>query len=197
MTSHRNTRRHPRGRPAAVLAALLVVGVGGCGIGVQDHPTVLPSAGPTWRPSRAVASPTAGLAIQVFLVRRGHLVRVWRQSAGQGLDDVIAALLQSPSPQDRAAGLGTEIPSSVHRLRASVRGGVVRLQVPPAFDALPSQQRVLAVAQLVYTLTAQLPVHGLRLMVGRRAVDAPVGSGRLVARPVTRADFAALAPSVS
>lgn len=181
-----------------VLGALLLGTLGACGVGPQHQPTTLASAGPTWTEPSTGSSPTAGLSIQVFLVRGGHLVQVWRQSSGgQRLSDVLHALLESPSPQDRAAGLDSAIPASVNTLQATVVRGVVRLQVPPPFDALPSRERVLAVAQLVYTLTAQLPVRGLQLMAGSKAVDTPVGSGRLVSRPVTRADFAQLAPSVS
>ncbi|HET8600016.1 MAG TPA: GerMN domain-containing protein [Segeticoccus sp.] len=178
--------------------ALLATGtLAGCGIGPQDHATTLATAGPTWTAPSTGTSPSAGLSIQVFLVHDGRLVQVWRQSpGGQELADVLATLCESPSARDRAEGLSSAIPNTVNRIHARIRRGVVLVQLPAAFDTLPSQDRVLAVAQLVYTVTAQLPVHGVRLMAGSRPVDTPVGSGRLVPRAVTRADFSKLAPSV-
>lgn len=193
----RRRRRSASARSRGLLLLVLlawVVALAGCGVGVQRRPTTLASAGPSWTEPSTGSSPTTGLSIEVFLVRGDHLVRVWRQSpGGQQLSAVLRTLLESPSRAERTAGLSTAIPSGVGALVARVRRGIVEVQVPPPFDALPNRERVLAVAQLVYTVTAELPVHGLRLMAGGTAVDTPVGSGRLVSRAVTRADFAALA----
>jgi hypothetical protein len=186
---------------AAGLAAVLLT-LSGCGVGPQSPPVSPGSASPSWAPTGATpgASQQPGTALQIalFLVRDGKLVRAWRPSPqGQDLSAVLAALDERPTSDEKARHLRTAIPATATRIRAVIRDGVALVQVPAGFDTLPNSERVLAVAQVVYTLTAQLPVGSMRLARGKHRLDTPVGSGRLVTRPVTRQDFAALAPGVS
>jgi hypothetical protein len=134
----------------------------------------------------------------LFLVRDGKLVRVWRPSPrGQDLSAVLATLVDRPTPDEKARHLRTAIPATATRIRVSIEDGVALVQVPAGFDTLPNSVREVAAAHVLYTLTAQLPVGSMRLVRGKHLLDTPVGSGRLVSRPVRRQDFAALAPGVS
>ena len=195
--------RRRRDRRCAGVRALPLVGLlllTGCGVGPQDHPVSLGSAGPHWSPTAAAPSSRPSgtdLEVAVFLVHDDQLVRVWRRSPeGQDLSAVLSVLTQGLTRQEQAEHLRTAIPTNANHIRVQIRQGIARVQVPGGFDTLPNRERVLAVAQLLYTLTEQLPVRGLRLVKGQHLLDTPVGSGRLVSRPVTRDDFAALASGI-
>lgn len=192
-------RRAASAAAASVLPVLLVVA--GCGVGPQSHPVSLGSGTPSWAPTGGAAGAlghrATALLVSVFLVHGDEIVPTWRPSAGGlDLDAVLATLVERPSRKERAEQLRTAIPASATHIRATIRDHVALVQVPAGFGTLPNRERVLAVAQVLYTLTAQLSVSSLRLVNGSHAIDTPVGSGQLVSRPVTRDDFAALAPDI-
>jgi spore germination protein GerM len=54
---------------------------------------------------------------------------------------------------------------------------------------------VMAVGQIVYTVTAVEGVSAVELSVEGSVVDVPVDTGQLRSGPVTRSDYAAIAPT--
>ncbi|GAB3871573.1 hypothetical protein GCM10028802_03200 [Terrabacter terrigena] len=75
------------------------------------------------------------------------------------------------------------------------QAGTARVAVPPGFDRLSMAVRQLAMAQLVFTITADTLADEVQLVSGGRVVAVPDAHGELVTHPVSRQDYADLAPS--
>lgn len=176
-----------------LLGMLLVVG--GCTIGAQAEPdlVVLPSS---------VAPATTGsptgvpLSLQVYLVRGDRLQRVTRSVAsGRGVDLALRALMAPLEPDELAAGLRTAVPMTTRTLTADVTdGGTARITVPPGFDRLSMGEQQVAMAQIVFTITADTLAGDVQLVNGSRVVAVPDSRGELVTHPVSRQDYSDLAP---
>ena len=60
--------------------------------------------------------------------------------------------------------------------------------------ALSSDDQLLALAQLVFTLTARPGIGQVRFTLRGEAIQVPRADGSLVATPVSRDDYSAVAP---
>lgn len=193
----RRVRRVLRGAGGGTLAyAACLLLLAGCGIGPQADPVVV-----NLPPQTAVPVPTAvvtdvPLSVQVYLLQGSHLFRVTRTvPPGPGMAPTLAAISAPLSPDEQAQGLRSALPASVHPLRGSITGGdIARVQVPPGFDRLPVQEQINALGQLVFTITADTLATSVQLVEGGKPVSVPDASGELLDRPVTRGDYAELAP---
>lgn len=199
-------RRHDSRSAARVLAArvlaaqvsLLAVAAAatGCAVDLQDHPAPISSPeARTPHGSTTSPRPSVSLSVAVFFVRGARLEGAQRQEpVGPGLAPAMEGLL-SAAGDGAPTGLRSALPSGTTELRADVRGGVADIVLPAGFDHMAVSEQILAVGQLVFTATANADVAGVRLTDGQRPVAVPDDAGRLVDRPVTRADYEAIAPS--
>ena len=182
--------------PRAVVAAAVVMAMGGCSVAVQDHPVPWgtgPLPGDTAVP--AAPPPPGPRTVTVFFVGSGRLVARTRSvPAADPLHEALAALVAGPGPGSTPEPLHSALPGSIHSLDVTVASGVANVVVPDVFDRMGSDKEILAVAQLVFTVMAEPGITGLRLVSGGTPVELPTETGRLVSRPVTREDYGALAP---
>lgn len=130
----------------------------------------------------------------MFLVRNSRLVRVGRQPWNPpSLDGAIAALLRGPAADERAEGVRTALTRPV-RLAGALAAGVPLIDVTDSFTDVEGEEQILALAQLVFTLTALPGVDGVSFALDGRPVEVPTGDGALKRGPIRREDFAAVAP---
>ncbi len=146
----------------------------------------VPLTAPTTSTSAAPQYPRT-----LFFVRDGKLVEVVRFAPTPPLAaDVIADLGAGSRPTDRPTGLRAVLRPE-HVASVVTSGGVARVALTAAFgEKLPAGEQQLALAQLVFTLTA-LP--GIGQVVFERAgvrIDVPRSDGSLVSGVITREDFA-------
>ncbi len=188
-----------RGRTLS-LGCLVAVMLFGCGIPVEDRARpvpadMIPSSVPAHGPATSSASGDRGSAsADVFLVRDSRLVRVGRQPWDPpALEGAIAALLRGPTAAERADGVRTALTRPV-RLAGTVAAGVPLIDVTDSFADVEGQEQILALAQLVFTLTALPGVDGVSFALDGRPVEVPTGDGALKRGPIRRHDFAAVAP---
>ena len=189
-----------RGRAAEVLRALTVALVAvtllaACGIGVQDEP--VPVAAPTASARRAGPS-QAGvpLTVQVYLVQREKLARVTRTvPPGAGLEPSFVGLAAPITRGQADAGYRSALPITSTPLQGQVVDGVARIDLPPGFERISVREQSLAMAQLVFTVTANSLATSVQLVQGNRPLPVPAPGGQLLTRPVTRVDYAAYDPS--
>jgi len=192
-------RRWPS-RRALTLACLLAVMLSGCGIPIEDGarpvpadmiPSSLPPPGPA---ASSPAGDHGAESADVFLVRDGRLVRVGRQPWNPPLlEGAIAALLRGPTAAERAEGVRTALARRV-RLGGTVAAGVPLIDVTDSLTDVEGEEQILALAQLVFTLTAVPGVDGVSFALDGRPVEVPTGDGALKRGPIRRHDFAAVAP---
>ena len=190
-------RRVTRGASAAVaVVAGCVLAVSGCSIGTQSTP--VPADAPTASASASASGASrqgVPLTIQVYLVQGDHLARLTRTvPPGAGLEPSFVGLATPITSTMTAAGIRSALPLGSTPLRGSVEDGVARIELPTGFERISVHEQSLAMAQLVFTVTANSLATSVQLVQGARALPMPDPSGQLVTRPVTRVDYAAYNP---
>ncbi len=192
----------------AVAGALLVATLSSsCGLPANAAPEVIPakqvpfgllnaSAGRAAPATPAVSShgkPTLA-PVPIYLVGPGQRLYPATEylPAPLTVREVIDQLLASPTSEQAASGLSTDISDHANLRSARVRHGVAHLDFTLGISSGGNQ--VMAVAQIVYTATAVPGVKAVRLLLQGKKVEAPTGKGTLVSRPVTRADYASFGP---
>ncbi len=183
-----------------VTAFASVLALAGCGIPVDTAarplspdevplPPTAPAPAPTPLPGDSTQVP-----LDVFFVRDSRLAPVRRQlSAAPSVEDAIAAVLTEPTSSERSRGLRTALTRRV-RLAGAVAAGIPLIDVSETFAGTEGEEQILALAQLVFTLTGLPGVEGVSFALEGRPVEVPTGDGTLKGGPLRREDFSAVAP---
>lgn len=178
------------------IAAAAVALLSGCSVGGQAAP--VPLAGGRLPTAVRVPGPIGtgpGRIGPVFFLQGDHLAAqlAWLPSRDP-VDQALADLVAGPAPTGTRAELRSALPGSVDRLASTLTDGVAVVDLPTTLDRLGAHNEILAVAQIVFTITAEPGITGVRLTSGGSPMEIPTGSGRLVTRAVTRQDYPRLAP---
>lgn len=182
------------------LIAVTVLALAGCGLPSASAPERI---GPARVPyglldaRTTTASPSAaGPATTVYLVDANHLVPAVRRVTGLNVPaEALRALLRGPTASEGAAGIASDIPSQTRLFSLDLNGSVAAVDLSTDFGAAGGSQQVLAVAQIVYTLTASKLIDAVTFSLGGKPIEVPDGSGSLSTSPRTRADYRAQAPA--
>ncbi len=198
MTDRRIPRRH-------LVVALLALLAGGCSASsageVRDQGAAR-SGPPLSVPARTVESGSAGLedrvapdaqpaAAALYLVRFGRIEAVARPLGGDGRGRAgLDALLDGPTAAERSLEYRTAIPRGTEVNAFSVDGDTATVDLSADFATSDGtdgfdQERVFALAQVVYTVTDADAVTRVRLLVNGEPAGSALGSG-LVDRPLDR-----------
>lgn len=179
-----------------VVVLLTALGLCSCSIGVQSSPDLVDVPRSTPSGSATESSSGVPLTVQVYLLHGDRLERVARSvSPGVGLEPVLRALGAALRSDEVARGLRTALPESASRLSGEVAGGTARITIPSGLDRLSVREQQAAVAQIVFTVTADSLATSVKLVSGGRPIAVPDGDGQLVERALKRGDYASLAPS--
>ena len=188
-------------RRIAVLVACMVVlavGAGGCAVPAQpeakttndaDVPFGLldPEAPPVVPP----ASGSGTEEVSLCFVREGRLAVV-TEDLSPPVDlraplDALAVPPPGAEPPVRTALTGLSIVRAV-----TLVGGIARVDLAAAISDLNTDEQLLAVAQIVCTLTGRPGVGQVSFALEGTPLAVPKGDGSLVTSPVARDDYAAL-----
>jgi len=191
-------KRHRLARAAlALLAASSVVALGACGISAEGsanriEPAEVPFGLLDAEPTTTVAE--TGRPATVYLLADNRLVAVERTlPANDELGDLLALVQAGPSEVERSLGVTSSVPAGTVASVDQSRG-VARVDLTTAFGDVRGGEQLLALGQIVYTLTGQPGIGGVELSLEGDAVELPLADGSVTDRPLTRDDFAALAP---
>lgn len=185
---------------AAVGAAALVLGCAACGLPATGQTqTIDPSGVPfgLLSPSPAeLASPKAqGRPTAVYFVRDGRLVTSLRRVDGDNAPaEIVRMLLDGPTRDEAARNITSDIPEGTRLISLDVVGSIATVDVSEQFGTVGGSDQVLAVAQIVYTLTSTGEVRAVQFAIGGKVIEVPDGSGSLASTPRSRADYAQVAP---
>lgn len=184
-------------RAPAVLAGCVLLVATACAVPAQHEaqrardPAVPfglldPDAPPLVPPAPGQSSETVALCF----VREGHLV-VAEQALAAPVSPraPLDALASPPAEAPRIRSALTD-PSIVHEVR--LVGGIARVDLLPAVSALPGDEQLLAVAQIVCTLTGRPGIGQVSFTLEGARLAIPKGDGSLVTTPVARDDYAGL-----
>ncbi len=183
------------------LAVVIIPVLVGCGVPSDTSPRAVPPENvpfglldrdETVPPS---TSPPASATLMVYLVSGARLAGVRREAPAPAMPDTaLRALLLGPTSEEAARGFRTAIATASGVSSSGIENGLVRVELGPSFDRTGSSDHILAVAQIVYTVTELAGVEGASFTLSGRAVEVPRSDGTLTAGPVRRQDFATVAP---
>jgi spore germination protein GerM len=197
-----------RSRPVALAAlgvsAVLAGGaLAGCGVPLDagphrlaagDLPLGLTAAPTTTTTGAGPPSPRAAAVIQVYLVAHDRLIARSRVVPSPATaSEALGLLLDGATVPEAAFGVRSAIPAGTSLLGVhQIRGGRATVDLSTDFAQTGGADQILAIAQVVYTLTSLPDVVGVSFELAGQPVDVPTADGTLVSGPVGSQDFAAL-----
>lgn len=185
-------------RSAVLVACAWAILLGGCAVSTQedarrmrdsDVPFELlnPQAPPLVPPSAGPATERVSLCF----IRDGHVVFVDHELPPPvTLATTLDALATPPPTTGPPVRTALTEPSIVRDVR--VLGGIARVDLLPSVSTLPTDQQLLAVAQIVCTLTGRPGVGQVSFTLDGAPLAVPKGDGSLVTSPVARDDYGVL-----
>lgn len=177
----------------AIIGALLVLA--GCGVEPQAQPEPLAvPAPPATEPSGELGRD--GPLVTVFFIRGTELAPVARPAAGLDAAAAMDQLTIGPTRPEVLAGLRTALAPQSLTVDAGLPGGLTAVSVTRDFTAVTGGNQLLAVAQVVWTLTELPGTTEVRFLADGVPVEVPTDEG-LTDQPVDRADYVSVAPPAS
>lgn len=135
--------------------------------------------------------PGGGEPVTLCFVREGRLVPIEQElDAGVTPEAVVAALASPPTGQEAPARTALSDPLVVRDI--AVVAGIARVDLARSIAELGGQDQLLAVGQIVCTLTARPGVGQVGFTLEGSPIEVPRGDGSLVPHPVSRDDYASL-----
>lgn len=188
-------------RSLRVVAAVAIATTLGCGVPRDPEPRELSEdavpfgllAPETTQTTEAVSEPAASAV--VYLLRGDRLSPVPRQvEAPVSPSRLLLALVEGPTTEEAQAGFRTAISSETRIRGVTSVAGVVTVELSSQFVEVTGQDQILAIAQIVFTATESGGAGAVRFRLDGEPVEIPRADGTLTSAPLTRADYAALAP---
>lgn len=174
----------------AVLGAVLVLT--GCGVAPQTQPEALPPAAP--QPVEPSGRPEPlGPAVTVFFVRGAALAPAARASKRSDAASAVQQLVVGPSRPEVLSGLRTALAPQPLTVDEGLPGGLTAVSVTREFTGVTGGNQLLAVAQVVWTLTELPGTAEVRFLVAGVPVEVPTDE-ELTDQPVDRTDYRSVAP---
>lgn len=170
------------------LAMLLV----GCGVPLEAEPERLDieSALPVEIEERSAEGVTT---VTVHLVRNERVLPRTREMPGPpGLETVMSALLGGATALEDREGLRSAIPLGTRLLGAGREGSIASLDLSGEFVAVGGEEEILAVAQIVLTVTGLEGISAVLFEIEGVPTGVPVAGGALSTEPVDADDYAEL-----
>ncbi len=144
------------------------------------------------------ATPVDQEPIDIWLVRDDLLVAS-RHRVDPPVDPqrALDELLRGPTPAEQNRSLRSAIPDASAVVAATIERGVVTVDLAPAFADIPASDQLLAVGQIVLTLTDLRGVGRVRFVVDEAQIAVPLPSGESSDESVSRDDYLTLAEATS
>ena len=177
-----------------VLLTGLALVLTGCGIRPESAPTTIavPAATAASVPD---AEEGGSRRVTIYLVRNERLVAVERDVDDVSLTNRVGLLLAGPSPAEASLGMTSSVPpQSLRPVFVDSTSGVAYVEANKAFTEVSGTSQLLAVAQVVWTVTEERRTNRVSLTVDGEALEVPTDTG-LSRVPVTRDQYRSVAPS--
>jgi spore germination protein GerM len=162
--------------------------------GVPDdaQPRTLPAEEDAAGTAPPVATTARTVELVVYLVRADHLAPVARRVAERSPEAALAELESGPTAAESEAGLRSALVPGTSLGVVRQSGDLIVVDLSRELTEAEPGEQVLAVAQVVWTVTSTGGVTRVSFTLQGRPIDAPGADGKLRAVPLRRADFASL-----
>jgi spore germination protein GerM len=182
-----------------VLLIMLTV-LAACGVPTDKSASKLPSKdvpfGLVGRQAGSTAADSGQEEVLVYFAKNGRLVASSRRlKPPVSPRSLVNALTHGPTPVEVTAGLRSALPDQATFQRVWLSSGTVRVDLARPFTALSSSDQIVALGQLVYTLTGQPGVGLVRFTLLGKGTEVPRADGSLTTGRVSRDDYLAIAPA--
>lgn len=184
-----------RRRVALPVAAALALVPLSCGVPLQDGATELPADrvpyGLAVPASTTTTTTTTGeTAAIVYLVAEDGLVPVRRTFASTpGVATLIDALTASLSADEAARGLRRALADRELLDTVEATGDLATVELTDEFSLLPSREQLLALGQVVLTLTQLERIDRVRFTLDQEPLSVPTATGSVSSSPVRSAEY--------
>jgi len=186
----------------AVLVAAAAVAVAGCGVPDSSRPEVIQERDVPFQllaPTASVTSTTkpgsvATARATIYLIDAdGRLVSADREVERPAtVVRAVEALLLGPT-EDETGRLSTSITSGTQLLDVDgPSDGLVTVDLSEELLDITGRQQILALAQVVYTVTALPNVERVLFRIDGERREVPNGDGKLTSSPLGRGSYRAL-----
>jgi len=183
-------------------AAVIVVSIGvGCGVTTNDDVEVADADDVPFGLLEADRVPTAlrpvnGTVVQLYLFDSDSsaLVPVTRQVSAAGIEAVAAELEAGPTASESFLGLRSALTDIDAIDSVDIDGSTALVDLNDSFTTLGGSDQIVAIAQLVFTVTEQPTLDRLIISVNGETVEVPRDDGTLTRDPLTRADYRSFSP---
>jgi len=182
-----------------VAVALVVTG---CGVPVQSTPTPIePEAIPTALRSPGPPAVTGTAvpgkpAVRVDFVRDNRLVSLFRETSTTAVADrlntVIDALVAGPTEIEQANGITSALPAGLTVTVVAIEDKRAVLELSGEPEGQSATENILAVGQIVLSVTAVPSIDQVSFSHGGTPVEALLADGALTTAPLTANDYATL-----
>jgi spore germination protein GerM len=182
---------------AATVAAVIAGLVTSCGVPMENEPrTVEPPRGPfadtaATAPARQQESGT--VAEPLYFVRGDALVAVLRRvKSAPTVEGHVEQLVAGPTAAETGAGLVNALTGNAVIVSVRLDGGRAVVELGDAPEGGSPRDEVLALGQVVCTLTARADVASVSFAHHGKAVGVPRADGSLSRSPLTATDYSDL-----
>ena len=129
----------------------------------------------------------------IFLLdRSGHVVPVSRlMTAPPSLFAVLYFETQGPDPVEMAAGISTQVPTTMTVNQATIQDGIALIDVSKALSQISLEAQRAAVGQLVFAAASMGATKGVRISINQTPYSLKLASG-VTASLITPTDVAYL-----
>jgi spore germination protein GerM len=184
-------------RMAIATSAILLTA---CGVPSDSSARLVPEERvPEALRSEDTAPPTSlaqGEPADLWFVRDDRLARVRHTVASPVTPAaVVQELLAGPTDEERSNALRSAIPDAAALDSVEVGGGVATVRLTPTFADIPAADQLLAIAQLVMTLTDLRGIGRVGFTIGDTSPPVPLPDGASSSGTVSRDDYIVLATS--
>ncbi|MCK6210415.1 GerMN domain-containing protein [Georgenia sp. EYE_87] len=179
-------------RLITALLSLAVILLPGCGVRPEQEPTAIEITAAT--PSSQPTPDDGPLTVTVYYIRNERLEPVERSVARASAATVLSLLTAGPTRREVTTGLRTALTLQPLTLTTDEKTpGTGDVTVTPDFTSISGQNQLLAVAQLVWTVTELPGIDRVRLSSNGKPLELPTDRG-LSRIPVGRDDYMSVAP---
>ncbi len=172
-----------------VAAAIVLAG---CGISPESEPTALEveSGQPLEFPTDTGSDESIDAEVSIYLVRDEQLRLATREAdPGSAALAALEALMAGPTEDEAETGLGSSIPSSTALVGLTITDRQALVDVSDEFTTVGGAAEILAVGQIVLTLTQSGEVDAVTFAVEGVATVVPTSQGALTDQPVGADDY--------